>query len=142
MIGLKPFSKRETTDLKDNYVLVEMSYMNAPVQLYKILFDLQVAGYIPVLAHPERYLFYHKNFNEYNKLKKAGCMFQLNLLAVVGYYGSEITKTAEELLKKGMYDFVVLIFIITIICSFNQKIKIENTNALKEVIANNQFFKF
>jgi tyrosine-protein phosphatase YwqE len=56
--------------LKDNYVLVEMSYINAPIQLYSILFDLQVAGYIPVLAHPERYLFYHNNFNEYVKLKE------------------------------------------------------------------------
>jgi tyrosine-protein phosphatase YwqE len=35
---------------RDNYVLVEMSYINAPIQLYSILFDLQVAGYIPVLA--------------------------------------------------------------------------------------------
>lgn len=139
------FQNEKLLTLKDNYVLVEMSYMNAPVQLYKILFDLQVAGYIPVLAHPERYLFYHKNFNEYHKLKKAGCLFQLNLLAVVGYYGSEITKVAEELLKKGMYDFVGTdVHHNNHIASFKQKIKIENSNvpALKEIIANNQFFKF
>jgi protein-tyrosine phosphatase len=129
--------------LKDNYVLVEMSYMNAPIQLYKILFDLQVAGYIPVLAHPERYLFYHKNLNEYDKLKKAGCLFQLNLLAVVGYYGAEITKAAEYLLKKGMYDFVGTdVHHDNHIASFNQKIKIDNVAPLKEIIANNQFFKF
>jgi protein-tyrosine phosphatase len=139
------FQNEKLLTLKDNYVLVEMSYMNAPVQLYKILFDLQVAGYIPVLAHPERYLFYHKNFNEYHKLKKAGCLFQLNLLAVVGYYGSEITKVAEELLKKGMYDFVGTdVHHNNHIASFKQKIKIENSNlpALKKVIKNNEFFKF
>jgi tyrosine-protein phosphatase YwqE len=80
----------------DNYVLVEMSYINAPIQLYSILFDLQVAGYIPVLAHPERYLFYH-NFNEYVKLR-AGCLFQLNLLSVVGYYGPSLqnSRTAAK----------------------------------------------
>ena len=141
----KHFQNEKLLTLKDNYVLVEMSYMNAPVQLYKILFDLQVAGYIPVLAHPERYLFYHKNFNEYNKLKKAGCLFQLNLLAMVGYYGSEITKVAEELLKKGMYDFVGTdVHHNNHIKSFEQKIKIEskNVSALKEIINNNQFFKF
>ncbi|AOW11038.1 tyrosine-protein phosphatase [Flavobacterium gilvum] len=139
------FQNEKLLTLKDNYVLVEMSYMNAPVQLYKILFDIQVAGYIPVLAHPERYLFYHKNFNEYHKLKKAGCLFQLNLLAVVGYYGNEITKVAEELLKKGMYDFVGSdVHHNNHIASFNQKIKIDSNNVatLKEVIANNQFFKF
>lgn len=139
------FQKEKLLTLKDNYVLVEMSYMNAPVQLYKILFDLQVAGYIPVLAHPERYLFYHKNFNGYDKLKKAGCMFQLNLLAVVGYYGSEITKVTEDLLKKGMYDFAGTdVHHNNHIASFNQKIKIDNTNVsvLKGVIDNNKFFKF
>lgn len=139
------FKTEQLLTLKDNYVLVEMSYINAPVQLYKILFDLQVAGYIPVLAHPERYLFYHKNFHEYHRLKKAGCLFQLNLLAVVGYYGSEITKVAEELLKKGMYDFVGSdVHHDNHIASFSQKLKIDNTSlsTLKEIIANNQFFKF
>ena len=58
------FQSGELLTLKDNYVLVEMSYINAPIQLYSILFDLQVAGYIPVLAHPERYLFYQNNFSE------------------------------------------------------------------------------
>ncbi|MEN2400546.1 CpsB/CapC family capsule biosynthesis tyrosine phosphatase [Flavobacterium sp. MC2016-06] len=137
------FQNEKLLTLKDNYVLVEMSYMNAPVQLYKILFDIQVAGYIPVLAHPERYLFYHKNFNEYEKLKKAGCLFQLNLLATVGYYGGEIAKIAEQLLKKGMYDFVGTdVHHDTHIAAFNQKIKIESLHALKEIITNNQFFKF
>ena len=61
--------------LKDNYVLIEMSYINAPIQLYEIIFDLQVAGYIPMLAHPERYNFYHNNFAEYYKLKKPAVYF-------------------------------------------------------------------
>jgi tyrosine-protein phosphatase YwqE len=137
------FKSEKLLTLKDNYVLVEMSYMNAPVQLYKILFDLQVAGYIPVLAHPERYLFYHKKFNEYEKLKKAGCLFQLNLLSLVGYYGEGITKVADQLLKKGMYDFTGSdVHHNNHIAAFNQKIKIKNIAPLKEIIKNNQFFKF
>src|SRR6187402_1118185 len=99
------FNSEPLLTLKDNYVLVEMSYVNAPIQLYDILFDLQIAGYIPVLAHPERYVFYHNNFDEYIKLKNVGCLFQLNLLAVTGFYGSSVTKIAEQLLQKGMYDF-------------------------------------
>ncbi|GAA6766322.1 capsular polysaccharide biosynthesis protein [Flavobacterium sp. CGRL1] len=129
--------------LKDNYILVEISYLSAPFNLYKIIFDIQLAGYIPVLAHPERYTYFHKNFNEYEKLKKSGCLFQLNLLATVGYYGSEIAKTAELLLKKGMYDFTGTdVHHSSHIESMHQKIKIDATSNLKEVIANNQFFKF
>lgn len=137
------FQSHDLLTLKDNYVLVEMSYINAPIQLYSILFDLQVAGYIPVLAHPERYLFYHNNFNEYLKLKKAGCLFQLNLLSVVGYYGAEITKIAEQLLQKGMYNFVGSdVHHDNHIRSFDQKVKLKDIVPLKEAIANNQFFKF
>jgi protein-tyrosine phosphatase len=136
------FQSGELLTLKDNYVLVEMSYINAPIQLYSILFDLQVAGYIPVLAHPERYLFYHYNFNEYVKLKRAGCLFQLNLLSVVGYYGSEITKIANQLLAKGMYDYVGSdVHHDNHIASFEQKVKTKDLTPLKEAFANNQFFK-
>ena len=139
----KHFKTEQLLPLKDNFVLVEMSYMNAPIQLYKILFDLQVAGYVPVLAHPERYLFYHKNFNEYERLKKAGCLFQLNLLAVAGYYGEEIVKVSEQLLKKGMYDFVGTdVHHDNHIAAFEQRIKVNAIDALKKVISNNQFFKF
>lgn len=136
------FQSNDLLTLKGNYVLVEMSYINAPIQLYSILFDLQVAGYIPVLAHPERYLFYHNNFNEYVKLKRAGCLFQLNLLAVVGYYGESIAKIAEQLLAKGMYTYVGSdVHHDKHIAAFDQKVKLKDLVPLKEVIANNQFFK-
>jgi protein-tyrosine phosphatase len=136
------FQSHDLLTLKDNYVLVEMSYINAPIQLYSILFDLQVAGYIPVLAHPERYLFYHNNFNEYVKLKRAGCLFQLNLLSVVGYYGPAITKIAEQLLAKGMYSYVGSdVHHDKHIAAFEQKVKLKDLVPLKEAIANNQFFK-
>ncbi|MFB0911370.1 MAG: histidinol phosphatase [Flavobacterium sp.] len=136
------FQSHDLLTLKDNYVLVEMSYINAPIQLYSILFDLQVAGYIPILAHPERYLFYHNNFNEYVKLKRAGCLFQLNLLSVVGYYGPQITKIAEQLLAKGMYDYVGSdVHHDNHIAAFEQKVKLKDLAPLKEAIANNQFFK-
>ncbi|NDP28203.1 MAG: histidinol phosphatase [Flavobacterium sp.] len=136
------FQSGKLLTLKDNYVLVEMSYLNPPIQLYTILFDLQVAGYIPVLAHPERYLFYHNNFDEYQKLINAGCLLQLNLLSVVGYYGEGITKIAEKLLQKGMYRFVGSdVHHDKHIAAFYKNIKVKDLAPLKEIIANNQFFR-
>jgi tyrosine-protein phosphatase YwqE len=136
------FQSNNLLTLKENYVLVEMSYINPPIQLYSILFDLQVAGYIPVLAHPERYLFYHNNFNEYHKLKRAGCLFQLNLLSVVGYYGTAITKIAEQLLQKDMYTYVGSdVHHDNHINAFKQKVNLKDLTPLKEAIDNNQFFK-
>ncbi|MGH2665072.1 tyrosine-protein phosphatase [Flavobacterium sp.] len=135
------FKKGEILTLKDNYVLVEMSYLNAPIQLYDIIFDLQVAGYKPVLAHPERYSFYHQNFDEYLKLKNAGCLFQLNLLSIVGYYNEGVAETAKKLLKKGLIDFVGSdIHHKKHIESFNKKVLLKDLLPLKEAISNNQLF--
>ena len=92
--------------LKDNYILVEMSYFNAPYNLFDILFETQLKGYKPVLAHPERYRFYHTDFQVFYKLKKAGCLFQLNLLSLTEQYGKGVQKMSEKLLRENMYDFV------------------------------------
>ena len=102
----KLLEKGDILTLKDNYILVEMSYFNPPINLYEILFEIQLKGYKPVLAHPERYLFYHNSFDNYYKLKKAGCLFQLNLLSLTEQYGKHVQKTSGKLLKKNIYDYV------------------------------------
>ena len=128
--------------LKDNYVLVEMSYLDAPHQLYDMIFELQIAGYIPVLAHPERYLFYYNQFNEYHKLKKAGCLFQINLLSTVGYYGVGVTKLAQKLLNNEMYDFVGSdVHHENHVKAFSNKIVLKNYTNLIRPLENNAIFK-
>jgi protein-tyrosine phosphatase len=133
--------KKELIPIKDNFVLVEMSYLNPPIQLYDFLFEMQVAGYKPILAHPERYVFYHKKFDEYRKLKNAGCLFQLNLLSTVGYYGKIVTEIANQLLKSGLIDFVGSdVHHKKHIEAFDKKLEIKEVDTLKDVISNNQFF--
>ncbi|WP_268224874.1 tyrosine-protein phosphatase [Sinomicrobium oceani] len=125
--------------LRDKHVLVEMSYINPPISLFDILFDLQVAGYTPVLAHPERYLFYHENFDMYHKLKKAGCLLQLNLLSLTSYYGKEVHQTAGKLLKSGMFDLVGTdAHHSRHLDRLQQKIKTEDPAGLSELIKNNK----
>ena len=104
-VFLKLIKNEPLLTIKDNYVLVEMSYLNAPIQLYDILYELQLAGYKPILAHPERYLFYHFKFEEYEKLKRVGCLFQINLLSVTGYYGKPVLEICKKLLDNNMIDF-------------------------------------
>jgi len=93
--------------LKDNFVLVEMSYFQAPINLNEILFQLQTKGYKPVLAHPERYAFYHtKDLRKYQELKDRGCLLQLNTLSLTPHYGTNMQQTAFRLLETGMIDFI------------------------------------
>lgn len=127
--------------IKDNYILVELSYLNPPINLYEIIFQIQLSGYKPILAHPERYLFYHFNFKEFDKLKKAGCSFQLNLLSTVDYYGENITKIADKLLVNEYYDFVGSdVHHQKHINSFNKKVSAKNIDSLNNVIQKNLFF--
>ena len=85
------------------HLLVETSYFNPPVGLQNILLHIKAKGYYPVLAHPERYIYMDDTF--YKKLKSLGIQFQLNLPSLTGFYGDEVRKKAERLLKNGMYDF-------------------------------------
>lgn len=136
------FESKPLLTLKDKYVLVEMSYLNPPMQLHNIIFELQLAGYTPVLAHPERYTFYHNDFEQYHKLKKAGCYFQINLLSTVGYYGKPVADTAQKLLKKGMIDFAGSdMHHKNHVEAFYRKVQIKETAGLVEVMKNNFLFK-
>lgn len=101
----KLLSKKDLLPIKDQYILVELSYFNPPINLNEILFNIQIAGFKPILAHPERYIFYHSNYNKYYELKELGCLFQLNLLSLSQHYGSKINKIAERLLKDNLIDF-------------------------------------
>ena len=132
---------KELLTLKNNFVLVEFSYLNPPIQLYDFLYQLQLTGYHVVLAHPERYSYFHSNKKEYQKLKKAGCLFQLNLLSTVGYYGKDVAETAKYLLKKDLYDFTGSdIHHKNHIKAFQNKIIVTNGEKITEVMKKNSFF--
>lgn len=84
------------------HLLVETSYFNPPLGLNDILLRIKSKGYFPVLAHPERYV-YMKD-SDYRQLKSLGIKFQLNLPGLTGFYGPEVKKKAEWILKNGFYD--------------------------------------
>ncbi|MCM1137867.1 MAG: hypothetical protein NC221_07825 [Duncaniella sp.] len=89
-----------------NYLLVENSYLQEPWQLDQFLFDLKLKGFIPVMAHPERFSYYHGSTERYNQLHQAGNLFQINLLSLTGAYGKEAKQAAELLIQRGYVDFL------------------------------------
>ncbi len=98
--------ENELCVIPGGYVLIEMSYLSESKALFHTILDIQKLGYKPILAHPERYNYYHGNFNIYKQIKDAGCLLQLNLLSISRYYGVDVKAIAMTLLKSGMYDFV------------------------------------
>ena len=92
--------------LPGGYVLIEQSYKKESKHLFGVIERIQQLGFKPVLAHPERYAYYHGDFDVFSKIKDAGCLLQLNILSVSSYYGVSVKRTGAHLMKKGMYDFV------------------------------------
>lgn len=90
--------------IQTKYLLIEMSYLNESPNISQRIFDVEIKGYKPILAHPERYTFYFKDKSRLKRFKEKGCLLQLNLLSVLGYYGKEVKALAEYLLKEDMYD--------------------------------------
>jgi tyrosine-protein phosphatase YwqE len=91
--------------LDQKHLLIEMSYLNESPGISQTIFDIEIKGYKPILAHPERYTFYFKDKSRLKRFKEKDCLFQLNLLSILGYYGKEVKQLAEALLKEKMYDF-------------------------------------
>lgn len=90
----------------DNYVLFELPFFTEPVNLKEILFEMQLAGYKPVLAHPERYGYWHHRFEQYQSFHEQGILLQLNLLSLTGHYANEVRKVAEKLLNEEIISLL------------------------------------
>lgn len=92
---------------EQRYLLFETSFLNEPLNLYSTIFELQASGYRPVLAHPERYVYYYGRFAELEKLRhQYGVLLQLNLNSLAGYYSPAARQVAEKLIDNGLIDFV------------------------------------
>ena len=85
------------------HLLVETSYYNPPMDMHRFFERIKESGYIPVLAHPERYQY--MDMSTYKMWKEKGVLLQLNMPSLVGAYGPEVQYKAEKLLDKGMYDY-------------------------------------
>ncbi len=91
---------------KEKYLLFELSYFTPPQDLESLVYDIKLAGYRPVLAHPERYVYLHNHIEEYKAIKAMGVLFQINLNSIVNYYSAEVTEAVKALIVNGMVDFI------------------------------------
>lgn len=128
--------------LKDNYVLVEMSYLSKPSNLFEIIFQLQVNNYKPIIAHPERYRFMFDDYSDFIKLKDIGCKFQMNLFSITDYYGKDVRNFCNTLLKNNIIDYVGTdIHNFNSLKEFEKKVYADNVRKLDQIIESNSFFK-
>ena len=97
---------KQIKTFSDNFILIEFPMTNQPMGYEKWLFDLQLAGYNIILAHPERFLYFYEDKKQYLSLKDRGIYFQMNTGSISGYYGNKVKEVAEYLIKENMIDLV------------------------------------
>ena len=90
----------------NNYILLENPFQQEIMGMDELMFDVQLKGLTPILAHPERYNYYGRKKDRYTKLHDAGILFQINLLSFTGYFGSLAKDTAQWLLENDYIDFL------------------------------------
>lgn len=98
--------KKPLLTIDKNMVLVEFSLASPPLELKDVLFEMQLQGYQPIIAHPERYTYLEHSKHFYDELKDFGCLFQLNLLSLGGFYGRAVQDFTQYLAKKEYYNLV------------------------------------
>ena len=86
----------------NQYILVETGFINKPQMLLDIFFHLEMAGYKPILAHPERYQYLLVDKKLQEELIDRKLLFQVNLLSLTGFYSKQVKEFGESLIERGV----------------------------------------
>ena len=70
------------------------------------LYELKVRGYIPVIAHIERYFHSELDYSIIENWIDMGCVLQINRTSILGMHGKQIQKNALALLDDGYCDVI------------------------------------
>ena len=88
------------------YILVELPFQQLPIYWEEVLFQLQLDGLHPIIAHPERQVQLQANPNLLSGLVERGILLQVTAGSLVGSFGPRAKKAAETLFKKGFAHII------------------------------------
>ena len=88
------------------YPLVEFLFQATAREITDILESVVQAGFLPLIAHPERYVYVQEEPELINRWKEMGCLFQINRGSLFGRFGSHARNMAEELVNRGFATVV------------------------------------
>jgi tyrosine-protein phosphatase YwqE len=90
----------------EKYLLFELSFFDEPPRVNDVIWKMREKGVSPVLAHVERYAYWHKDYDKIEEMINRGVKLQLNIGSITGAYGPEVKKVADRLIKDKVIDFV------------------------------------
>ena len=103
---MQDLGKKPMLTFGNKMLLFECSFTNQHRNFDETVFEMQINGYKPVLAHPERYTYWHGSTRQLQEFHDRGILFQLNLLSIIGAYSHSVNKAALTLIDNGLCDFI------------------------------------
>lgn len=88
------------------YALVEFDFYEQSADAYKKVSALAAEGYVPIVAHPERYAFVAEDEGAVKKLRRLGALIQINSGSLSGSFGKTPAAVANDALRKHLADFI------------------------------------
>lgn len=104
---IEKFDKLEFFSINDSkYILIEFPPSNFPKNITDVIYEVKLKGFIPILAHVERYRDIQENVNIIFNCIKEGALIQVNASSIIGNNGKEAESTSKKLLDNKMVHFV------------------------------------
>ena len=98
--------REEISSLNDSkYLLIELP-MNGEYDYMDVFEDLIYDGYVVILAHPERYHAFQRDFDKIYELEEIGVYFQCNIESILGSYGKAAIKMVKRMFKEKKVSFL------------------------------------
>ncbi|MEZ5844239.1 MAG: CpsB/CapC family capsule biosynthesis tyrosine phosphatase [Hyphomicrobiaceae bacterium] len=97
---------RLLTIADSRYVLVEPPHHSAPARLSELFFSILVAGYVPILTHPERLSWIESRFDVIEQMAERGVWMQITAGSLAGAFGRRVRYWADRMVGEGMVQIL------------------------------------
>lgn len=104
--GVTSFEEILPVNIDSPYVLVELPTSTVPKYTNKLLYNLQVEGYTPVIVHPERNSELLTKPDKLYELVKNGVLTQVTAASLVGKFGKKIRNFSHEIVQSNLTHFI------------------------------------
>ena len=91
---------------RSSYLFIEFPSDHIFKGVKNLIFELMTEGIHPIITHPERNTVFQRNPALLFELVETGVLIQMNSGSLTGAYGSQVRKTAVELLRNKMVHFL------------------------------------
>ncbi|MBQ8027359.1 MAG: hypothetical protein IJ261_04505 [Clostridia bacterium] len=89
------------------YILIEFDFKGLNInRIIKYVNEFISRGYVPIIAHPERYRFMQQNYDIVNHLADMGILFQVNSSSLAGFGGMETRELGFAMVASGIASFI------------------------------------